>query len=355
MYDDMPALVDANTRGAQIIPPPPGATMLAGGQAPFAAPTSAPQYPWGAAFPRYALSMPQTSSPSRSYNYYDSQAYPQPSMPSPYIPRQPLVAEAQPHDPFAPRRRAHSFTAAPSSSRKRANPLHGHSPWPSEGDLSPLFDQPGRRPSMHAYASYQADMHTPSSTLSRSTATSGSPHEVYYERPGQWRRDFKFKSGLASILRTMSNNTRTLSEFTDSSKLNLHPCLRYDRANPPTIYDLRRNPLTLVFRELDRPPLANDMIPSATLPHTQYMRLYHTTLKLIPDGKRLLTGSWDQTLKSWGSAAGEIVKFSELICTEQNNNSLLDDAASRFSGWYNEPIGRCVISVVVPHIKLMRF
>ncbi|KAF9218675.1 hypothetical protein BS17DRAFT_719864 [Gyrodon lividus] len=132
---------------------------------------------------------------------------------------------------------------------------------------------------MNAFGSYPADMHTPSSTLSHSTTTSSSvPPRVAYERPGQWRRDFKFKFGLASIFRTRSNNTRAFDELTDSSKLNLHPFLRYGKSSPPTIYDLRHNPLTLVFRELDRPPLAVDMDHSATLPPTQYMRLYHPRL-----------------------------------------------------------------------------
>lgn len=67
-------------------------------------------------------------------------------------------------------------------------------------------------------------------------------------------------------------------EFVDSAKLDLHPSLRYNRSRPLTIYDLRREPLTLLFRELDRPPFADDMDHSVTHPPTKYMRIYHSRL-----------------------------------------------------------------------------
>ncbi|KIJ11723.1 hypothetical protein PAXINDRAFT_171670 [Paxillus involutus ATCC 200175] len=277
MWADMPPLVNANNgSGPRSIPPPPGATVFSGGQAPCAAPMPTPQYPWGAALPGNHHA-PHPPTPYAAWDQYCSpQAYPHQTMPSPYIPHQPMLAEAQAHDQFA-LRRAHTLAAAPSSIRKRANSLHGNSPWPSQGDLSPLYDHHARKPDVQAFAPYSAAMHTPSSTLSRSTSSSGYPG-VYYERPGHWRRDFKFKSGLASMFRSWSNNSRAVDEFTDSSKLNLHPFLHHDRSNPPTIYDVRRNPLMLVFRDLDRPPLASDMDHSATLPPTRYMRLYHPRL-----------------------------------------------------------------------------
>ncbi|KIJ59995.1 hypothetical protein HYDPIDRAFT_117917 [Hydnomerulius pinastri MD-312] len=301
VWDDIPGLVDANSssRPAQNIPPPPGATMLSNGQAPFGAPTSMPQYPWGATFPGHGSSMPypypshpthpthpnnnsQFHSPQDPYDIWrqqGAQAYQQLSMPSPYIPSQPPLTEREPHDQFAPLRRTRSQSAAATpSSRMRANTANRHSPWPSQGELSPLFDHPSTRPTMESFASYPTNMHTPSSTLSRSTTTSGYPPEMYRGRPTGWRRDFKFRSGLASMFRTKSSSTHVLSESMDSAKLNLHPFLRPEKSNPPTIYDLRRDPFTLVFRELDRPPSAIEMSHSVTYPPTQFMRLYHSRL-----------------------------------------------------------------------------
>jgi hypothetical protein len=119
---------------------------------------------------------------------------------------------------------------------------------------------------------------------------------MYHERPQEWRHDFKFKSGFASMFRGKSNTPRGLdgeSAFllgtsriysshcagvVDSAKLDLHPFLRYSKSRPITVYDLRREPLTLMFRQLDRPPLANDMDHSVTRPITQYMRIYHPRL-----------------------------------------------------------------------------
>lgn len=68
------------------------------------------------------------------------------------------------------------------------------------------------------------------------------------------------------------------ADFVDSSKLDLHPFLCYNKSRPMTTYDLRREPLTLMFREIDRPLLASDMDHSVTRPPTQYMRLYHSRL-----------------------------------------------------------------------------
>jgi len=69
-----------------------------------------------------------------------------------------------------------------------------------------------------------------------------------------------------------------LAAVVDSAKLDLHPFLRYSKSRPMTIYDLRSEPLTLVFRELGRPPLATDMDHSVSRPPTQHMRIYHPSL-----------------------------------------------------------------------------
>ncbi|KAH0826796.1 hypothetical protein J3R83DRAFT_5219 [Lanmaoa asiatica] len=282
-WGDMPPLVDANTsfQAPHTIPPPPGATVTTNGPAaPRIAPTSAPQNPWGTPFPQYVSFTP---SPPHKIALLDGTtiptSYPQQSAPSPYIPHQPTHPEMQAHDPFAPLQRSmQSLPNPPPSSRKRSNSLHKHSPWPSQGDLSPL-DLPTRMPDVHQFAPRALDMHTPSSTLSRSISGSArTPSGMYHERPQQWRYDFKFKSGIASMLRSWSNPTRSLDDFVDSAKLDIHPFLRYSKSRPITMYDLRRDPVTLMFRDLARPPLAIDMDHTVTLPPTQYMRLYHSRL-----------------------------------------------------------------------------
>ncbi|KAG9308219.1 hypothetical protein JVU11DRAFT_12235 [Chiua virens] len=278
----MPPLVDANDRSdaPRIIPPPTGATMPTL-QAPHTAPPAAPTYPWGTPYPQpnYTFPSPQDSH-ARWHQYHGAAAYQQKSAPSPYIPHQPIHPEAQSYDPFALSRRTHSLpNPSPGGARKRSHSIHKHIQWPSGGDLSPL-DLPTKMPDVHLFAPRAPDMHTPSSSFSHSTSSSGPsqiPQGMYHERPQQWRHDFKFKSGFASMFRSKPSNARNLdvADIIDSAKLDLHPFVRYSKSRPLTIYDLRREPLTLVFRELDRPPLANDMDHSVTHPHTQYMRLYH--------------------------------------------------------------------------------
>ncbi|KAG8217026.1 hypothetical protein J3R82DRAFT_7342 [Butyriboletus roseoflavus] len=279
VWDDMPPLADANTSSQaprNSIPPPPGATTM---PAPRTAPSSTMQYPWGTPFPapNYSFPSPQDRFGAWHWNH-DTTAFPQQSGPSPYLPRQPLHPEMPSHDPFAQLRGMHNLSNPPQGSRKRSNSLHKYSPWPLQGDLSPL-DIPTRMPDVHQFVPRAPDMHTPSSTLSRSISLSARiPPGTYHERPQHWRHDFKFKSGFASMLRSWSNPVRTLDDFVDSTKLDLHPFLRYNKSRPITIYDLRREPLTVKFRALDRAPLASDMDHSVTHPPTQFMRLYHSRL-----------------------------------------------------------------------------
>ncbi|KAL4079693.1 hypothetical protein J3A83DRAFT_4356432 [Scleroderma citrinum] len=120
-------------------------------------------------------------------------------------------------------------------------------------------------------------MHTPSSTLSYATTTrSRLPSDMYTERPSNWRRDFRFKSGLAGVFRLRSSHTYPPSEWAGSAKLALHPFLQHDKVYRPTIYDLRRDPYSLIFRKLAHRPEPQDMSAPATDPPTTWMRLYHS-------------------------------------------------------------------------------
>ncbi|KAI6130656.1 hypothetical protein EDD16DRAFT_1540008 [Pisolithus croceorrhizus] len=101
---------------------------------------------------------------------------------------------------------------------------------------------------------------------------------MYNERPSNWRRDFRFKSGLAGVFHMKSSQSHPPSDWTSSSKLMLHRHLQHDKVYPPTIYDLRRDPQTLVFRNLDRRPDQRDMAQTVTDPRTPWMRIYNSRL-----------------------------------------------------------------------------
>ncbi|KAI5989575.1 hypothetical protein EDD15DRAFT_2389008 [Pisolithus albus] len=101
---------------------------------------------------------------------------------------------------------------------------------------------------------------------------------MYNERPSNWRRDFRFKSGLAGVFHIKSSQSYPPNDWTSSSKLVLHRYLQHDKVYPPTIYDLRRDPQTLVFRSLDRRPDQRDMAQTVTDPRTPWMRIYNSRL-----------------------------------------------------------------------------
>ena len=151
-------------------------------------------------------SLPTPQDPFAAYRQqYNTTPYPQQSAPSPYIPRQPMHPEMQSHDHP---RRTHSLPTPQPRSRKKSSSVHMHIPWPSQGDLSPL-DLPTRMPDVQSFTPRALDMHTPTSSFSRSIS-SGSSTGMFHDRPQEWRHDFKFKSGFASMFRSKPNTPRGL-------------------------------------------------------------------------------------------------------------------------------------------------
>lgn len=309
MSNDMPPLVDADSRQrpSNHIPPPPGATILPPGAPPPPHHAAPPQnYPWGYpagpsiptyAHPNYASPQSQQFSPQYPYPswypYYGSPPYQQQqqqqSAPSPYVPHQQAPPETHRQGRPAAFHRGNNHPAPEqreaSHLRNRATSLvrRPRSPHAQQaGELSPLFDNLETRPTIRDLGAYPTNLHTPSSTLSFPAAAAGGSSQprptMYNERPSNWRRDFRFKSGLAGVFHIKSSQSYPPNDWTSSSKLMLHRYLQHDKVYPPTIYDLRRDPQTLVFRSLDRRPDQRDMAQTVTDPRTPWMRIYNSRL-----------------------------------------------------------------------------
>lgn len=218
---------------------------------------------------------------ARWTHYWQAHAPAPPSMPSPYIPHPPLH-EAWGTAQQAPRRRSNSTSAAyPSAPQQIASTWNAWQP-------SQL--QNHARPPIHSFATHpSASSHTPASAVSMSRSLSASyvPPDWPGEPPKTWRRNFKFKSGFSSLFRSKSVS-RPPDQSTDSARLDLAVILRHDKAYPPAILDLRRSQYSLIFRALERPVFANDLMIPATNPPTMFMRLYHTRLPwyidVVPSG-----------------------------------------------------------------------
>lgn len=312
MSNDMPPLVDPDTHQRHI-PPPPGATILGPSGAPPPQPHHHPpqqqNYAWGYpaqpvghpmptayGYPAYASPHTQQFSPQYpyppGYPYYGSPPYQQQqeqqqAAPSPYVPRQQAPAETHRQGRPVAHRRTNSYPAEQKEARNMSTALVRRPREPhaqqEAGELSPLFDDLETRPTIRDLGTYHpTNLHTPSSTLSYPTAAAGGSSQprpmLYNERPSNWRRDFKFKSGLAGVFRIKASQTHPPSDWVSSSKLMLHRYLQHDKVYPPTIYDLRRDPQSLVFRSLDRRPDQRDMAQTVTEPCTPWMRIYNSRL-----------------------------------------------------------------------------
>ncbi|KAI6021131.1 hypothetical protein EDC04DRAFT_2575684 [Pisolithus marmoratus] len=207
-------------------------------------------------------------------------------MPGPHFPRQQAPAETHYQGRPAALRRTNSHSGheqkeaphsrhGPATLVRRPRSSHGQ----QAGELSPLFDNPE---TIRDLGAYPTNLHTPSSTLSYPAPAAGRGSQprpmMYNDRPSNWRRDFRFKSGLAGVFHIKSSQTHPQSDWASSSKLMLHRYLQHDKVYPPTIYDLRRNPQTLVFRTLNRRPDQRDMMQTVTEPSTPWMRIYNSRI-----------------------------------------------------------------------------
>lgn len=153
----------------------------------------------------------------------------------------------------------------------------------------PLMFPNQARPPIQTFPSTSS--YTPSSAVSmtRSLSAAYVPPDWPGERPKSWRRGFKFKSGISSLLFRSKSVSRPPDPSTDSAQLDLAPVLRHDRA---VILDLRRSQHLLVIRALGRPVVANDLMKPSTNPPTLFMRLYHTRLPWYIDVVPLGNGSY---------------------------------------------------------------
>ncbi|KAG1847650.1 hypothetical protein DFJ58DRAFT_730063 [Suillus subalutaceus] len=321
IYDDMPPLVDSNPNMPQPrIPPPVDAAFMAGhtpaqngfigqgwnapppqngftGQGWNAPPpqNAFPGQGWNAPLPENAFAgqgwnapMPQPYPPfqpaaqeewARWAQYWQAQVAPAPpSVPSPYVPHQPMNPETAQHG--LPRR-SNSFSApGPSNTQQQA------AAWNVWG---PLMFPNHARPPIQTFPSTSS--HTPASAVSttRSLPAAYVPPDWPGERPKSWRRGFKFKSGISSLLFRSKTVSRTPDPSTDSARLNLAPVLQYDRA---LILDLRRSQHLLMIPALGRPVVANDLMKPSTNPPTLFMRLYHTRLPWYIDVVPMGSGSY---------------------------------------------------------------
>ena len=67
-------------------------------------------------------------------------------------------------------------------------------------------------------------------------------------------------------------------EYSDTIRRTLQTLLQYKPSHPPIPHDLRNNPYTVKFLNLQRPPNDIDYAQLATQSHASFMRIYHPLL-----------------------------------------------------------------------------
>lgn len=278
-YDDMPPLVDAGTNMPQpTIPPPANATFMTGYPPPqntFAG------YGWNAPVPQSYPPFQATAQEewARWARYWQTQVAQAPqSMPSPYVPYLQMNPDT-----------AQRGLRGRSNSMSAAGPSNAQQPAAAWNAWGPSTFQNQTRPPIQTFPSTSS--HTPASAVSmtRSLSAAYVPPDWPGERPKGWRRGFKFKSGISSLLFRSKSVSTQLDPSTDSARLDLAPVLRHDRT---VILDLRHSQHLLIIPALGRPVVANDLMKPCTNPPTLFMRLYHTRLPWYIDVVPFGSGSY---------------------------------------------------------------
>ncbi|PCH35159.1 hypothetical protein WOLCODRAFT_107058 [Wolfiporia cocos MD-104 SS10] len=172
----------------------------------------------------------------------------------------------------------------------------GGDSWPSSPDTdarqAPSYFTLGRggngwpsgQMTMRSVTPFSAGTFSPGSSntaVSRSRSVRSMSGELSKRPPREWRADFSMSKsvGLGASIGSFFTKARSASipsSILDSPRApKLHPYLRYTASNPPITFDLRLNPSTLRFRDLDRPINPWDLTRFACEPPLPQMRLYH--------------------------------------------------------------------------------
>ncbi|KAG2156947.1 uncharacterized protein EDB93DRAFT_1079192 [Suillus bovinus] len=146
----------------------------------------------------------------------------------------------------------------------------------------------GARPPIQTFPSTSSYISTSAVSMTQSLSATYMPPDWPGERPKSWRRGFKFKSGISSLLFRRKSVSRLLDASTDSARLKPASVLREENI----IFDLRCSQPVIMIRTLGRPAVTNDLMLPSTNPPTLFMRLYHTRLPWYIDIRPMGNGSY---------------------------------------------------------------
>ncbi|KZP14163.1 hypothetical protein FIBSPDRAFT_868539 [Athelia psychrophila] len=129
----------------------------------------------------------------------------------------------------------------------------------------------GRSTSRGGYYAY-----TPAPTLGRTSSARGYADDgngALSDRPSEWRKDYSAHSGLGALLQ--HGMQRSSSSVGDGGHHRLHKFIRHSSSKPPITWDLRTQPRTLTFRDVQRETVSSDLMRFACEPPVLTMRLIH--------------------------------------------------------------------------------
>lgn len=296
-YSDMPPLVEAQSEAGQS-----GIYRSYAGGTPFVFPAAPPT--------ATSATTSATNTPWSGPNQLGWSPYgpPPPMMMAQWPPQAGPPWSAPPHGAFMTTPVA--FPALANPAMPAPNPAEAWPPQAEDQDwvrVSGYFngkqdDPEGWPPSGHTGSPFSSNTSSPSSmnsNISRSRSLRSVHDESVKRPPREWRADFSMARslGLSASLGSMftkarspsissscesttsfamwscAHDARVVLDSPRSSKLNSY--IRYSAVSSPMFLDLRKNPSTLRFRELERAVNPWDLTRFACEPPVASMRLYN--------------------------------------------------------------------------------
>lgn len=120
-------------------------------------------------------------------------------------------------------------------------------------------------------------------------------------------------------------------------KVVLSPYLRYNGQDPPVYWDIQTRPLTVLFRDLERPPRAGEFTRFVCEPPARLMRIYHARLPWYVD-VRATSNPVGVTFADLFNDIYEVMQM-QIIDADFNNDEVDDEERRRITHAYRNRVG----------------
>jgi len=117
----------------------------------------------------------------------------------------------------------------------------------------------------------------------------------------------------------------------------ISPYLRYNGQDPPVYWDIQAGPSTVLFRDLQRPPMTGEFTRFVCEPPARLMRIYHARMPWYVD-VQATNNPVGVTFADLFSAIYNVMQV-QIVDADFNNDELDDEERKRITAAYRNRVG----------------